>query len=146
MRKLTPEQARQYAHDRREAERLRYHPGGLKGWTKFKGGARTTMPAAGPVKITDKDGNVRYEKALTYTQRRNKTRRSNRFNVTHEMKQRIYERDKVCQQCGTATGPFHVDHIRPYSKGGWNVESNLQLLCAPCNLRKGATWSKRSSG
>lgn len=127
-----------------EHRRIRANPGGLKG-PKFKGGAHTAMPAAGPVKITDQDGNVRYERALTYAQRRDRSS-TGRFRVTHKMKQRIYERDKVCQQCGTDKGPFQVDHIRPYSKGGWNEESNLQLLCAPCNARKGATWSKRSSG
>jgi 5-methylcytosine-specific restriction endonuclease McrA len=58
------------------------------------------------------------------------------------MKRAVRERDKVCQQCGTDKGPFHIDHIRPYSKAGWNVLSNLQLLCASCNMRKGAVWSK----
>lgn len=118
--------------------------GTLKG-PKWKGGASTGMPKAGPVKITDKEGNVRYERAKTYRERRDGSRNSRR-QVSHVMKKRIAERDKVCQSCGTDQGPFHVDHIRPYSKGGWNVEANLQLLCAPCNYRKGATWSKPSRG
>jgi 5-methylcytosine-specific restriction endonuclease McrA len=118
--------------------------GGLKG-PKFKGAARVDSPWASPVKITDKDGNVRYEKAITYRVRRDGTN-TNRHRVTHKMKERIKARDKVCQLCGSDKGPFHVDHIRPYSKGGWNVESNLQLLCAPCNIRKSATWSRPSPG
>lgn len=38
-----------------------------------------------------------------------------------------------------ARDSFHVDHLIPVSKGGpeWEL-SNLELSCAPCNLRKGA--------
>jgi 5-methylcytosine-specific restriction endonuclease McrA len=32
----------------------------------------------------------------------------------------------------------HVDHIQPLARGGSNDRANLQYLCAPCNLAKGA--------
>ena len=32
---------------------------------------------------------------------------------------------------------FEIDHIRPRSKGGPDVDENLQLLCPTCNGRKG---------
>ena len=31
---------------------------------------------------------------------------------------------------------LHVDHIKPWSKGGETVLENLQTLCATCNLGK----------
>lgn len=36
------------------------------------------------------------------------------------------------------TDTYQVDHIYPLSRGGGNGEDNIQLLCQPCNGRKGA--------
>jgi 5-methylcytosine-specific restriction endonuclease McrA len=33
---------------------------------------------------------------------------------------------------------YHLDHILPFALGGKHEDSNLQLLCASCNLLKGA--------
>ena len=33
---------------------------------------------------------------------------------------------------------FHMDHIMPLAKGGKNDDSNIQLLCKECNLKKHA--------
>lgn len=33
---------------------------------------------------------------------------------------------------------YHIDHIKPLALGGSDGRRNLQLLCAPCNLKKGA--------
>lgn len=35
---------------------------------------------------------------------------------------------------------FHVDHIRPVSRGGLHHQHNLQVLPAGINLRKGSDW------
>lgn len=43
----------------------------------------------------------------------------------------------VCRRDLRVVG-YHVDHVVPIAKGGLNVVSNLQLLCARCNLSKGA--------
>lgn len=46
-----------------------------------------------------------------------------------------------CAECGASVRlrkNRHVDHIKPLSRGGSNWPSNLQILCPPCNLHKGA--------
>lgn len=56
----------------------------------------------------------------------------------------VLQRDRfTCCSCGaspaTRTGiELHVDHIKPWSKGGETTLSNLQTLCSRCNLGKGA--------
>jgi hypothetical protein len=39
--------------------------------------------------------------------------------------------------CGSTKEP-HYDHVIPWSKGGADTVENLQILCGPCNRRKGA--------
>lgn len=53
----------------------------------------------------------------------------------------IMKRDNFKCKCGRspATDPsviLHVDHIKPYSKGGETVPENLQTLCMVCNIGK----------
>ena len=50
---------------------------------------------------------------------------------------------KRCACCGSGQEPFHVDHIKPRSKyPDLQYElTNLQVLCADCNLGKGA-WDQ----
>lgn len=43
-----------------------------------------------------------------------------------------------CWMCGA---PYdHIDHVKPISKGGWNVLANLRPACQPCNLSKKDRW------
>lgn len=50
----------------------------------------------------------------------------------------VFGRDgAVCRHCGT-TEQLSIDHIVPVIAGGTNDLSNLQVLCMPCNSRKGA--------
>ncbi len=54
-------------------------------------------------------------------------------------RQAVYEKQECkCAYCGK---PFpiekmHADHIIPWSKGGRTIESNCQMLCIECNLKK----------
>lgn len=41
-----------------------------------------------------------------------------------------------CVKCGTKDR-LQVDHIVPVKRGGKDELTNLQVLCQPCNLRKG---------
>ena len=42
----------------------------------------------------------------------------------------------ACCRCKLQNIEKHLDHVIPISKGGLNVDSNIQLLCKTCNLRK----------
>ena len=41
----------------------------------------------------------------------------------------------ICAECGQPAE--HLDHIQPIARGGTDHPSNLQALCARCNLAKG---------
>ena len=61
--------------------------------------------------------------------------------IPGEVQKEVYERDRgKCVKCGS-TENLHFDHILPFSKGGSSkVASNIQLLCARHNLKKGAKF------
>jgi hypothetical protein len=59
------------------------------------------------------------------------------YDVSKELRAKIFERDgSACLKC-SATGSLSIDHIVPLSKGGDNTEGNLQTLCHRCNSAKG---------
>lgn len=43
-----------------------------------------------------------------------------------------------CVACGVGRDDLIMDHVIPLAWGGSNALTNLQPLCPPCNLRKGA--------
>ncbi len=77
---------------------------------------------------------------------RNQTRRARRKGSdgrhTKEDIAGILARQKFkCAECGVSVkkrASRHTDHIIPLSLGGTNWPSNIQILCARCNLMKGA--------
>lgn len=49
----------------------------------------------------------------------------------------VMERDgEKCRYCGSTDGPFHLDHVMPWSRGGSNDEGNLVVACSTCNIEK----------
>jgi tetratricopeptide (TPR) repeat protein len=62
-----------------------------------------------------------------------------RGTIPEDVRHAVWRRDEGrCVQCGSQEN-LEFDHIIPLSRGGANTERNLQLLCEPCNRRKGAT-------
>ena len=59
--------------------------------------------------------------------------------VPIEIRRAVFERDGGrCVECGE-NFDLQYDHVIPLSLGGATTLANLQLLCADCNRRKGAT-------
>lgn len=46
------------------------------------------------------------------------------------------KQDGQCVYCKKELIEYHIDHIKPLSKGGSNGINNLQLLCPTDNIRK----------
>ena len=82
-------------------------------------------PAAFPIRSTDEDPDILAPPRVRH--------------IPLSVQREVFERDqRRCQRCGTTDGEMHLDHIHPWSKGGSNTVDNLQILCARCNLAKGA--------
>lgn len=62
--------------------------------------------------------------------------------LNEKIRLQVLKRDSYkCQKCGRSPAThrelfLHVDHIKPFSKGGDNGIDNLQTLCNKCNLGK----------
>lgn len=55
------------------------------------------------------------------------------------VKELLFLQKGRCAACENKVGRlFHLDHINPVALGGTGEKTNFQILCAPCNLKKGA--------
>jgi hypothetical protein len=60
-----------------------------------------------------------------------------RERITDDLRWQVMRRDNItCRYCGNQSGPFHIDHVYPVSKGGATSLENLVTSCASCNLKK----------
>ena len=63
--------------------------------------------------------------------------------INEKTRLQVLKRDNYkCVYCGKSPATdleiiLHIDHIKPFSKGGDNTIANLQTLCSKCNLGKG---------
>lgn len=65
-------------------------------------------------------------------------------NINWRLRALVLLRDGACcRLCGAVPGQdvcLHVDHVKPWSKGGETVLENLQILCNVCNIGKSDTY------
>ncbi|MGW2633825.1 HNH endonuclease [Streptomyces chattanoogensis] len=69
-------------------------------------------------------------------------RRANRRDAAARLRRRVQERGSAW--CDWCLGDFpadevDVDHVRPLSLGGEDIDSNVQVLCRGCHQLKTAT-------
>ena len=77
------------------------------------------------------------EKANAITQRR-RARLHGNESEPYDFKAICEHYNNRCVKCGELK-PLTVDHIKPISKGGPDIASNIQPLCQACNSTK---WTK----
>lgn len=54
------------------------------------------------------------------------------------VREEVWQRDgERCHYCGTTHGPFALDHVFPWSRGGQHWPINLVVACQACNASKG---------
>jgi len=89
------------------------------------------------IKYLNRKDIVPNEKYISETSR-NKTNRD----PSLRLRFKVLKKDNFsCVRCGASPAKdpkivLHIDHIKPWSKGGETEISNLQTLCEKCNLGK----------
>ncbi len=80
----------------------------------------------------------RIERAQAMVAMRGRRQGRGRSSVPDDVKQMVWMRDGGrCRSCGSDS-ELQFDHIIPVVMGGGSAPENLQVLCGPCNRRKGA--------
>lgn len=80
------------------------------------------------------------ERARVYAQNRRARKRAQAGQVSTDIVDQLYLRQAGCCAACSVSLPkieFELDHIVALKNGGEHADRNLQLLCLPCNRRKG---------
>ena len=86
-----------------------------------------------------KDSEQRRQNKLEAVRTPASNKKKTRELVSSEVQRAVWRRDQgKCVKCRSGDA-IHYDHIIPVSKGGSNSVNNIQILCAKCNMKKGAT-------
>lgn len=73
------------------------------------------------------------------SKRRAVARNANGYWTKADIARLMEAQDGCCAGCrASLEDGYHVDHVMPIVLGGSNWPDNLQLLCPPCNRKKGA--------
>ena len=114
------------------------------GWTnaclkfiEYKSGVEVTSDEDSSISIQN-------DKTMTIipTKNRIKKKIANARTISLSIRLKVLNRDKFrCVFCGKSPATdigtkLHIDHIKPFSKGGTSTLENLQTLCEECNLGK----------
>lgn len=100
---------------------------------------RAFLMSSGEIKVSD--GHILISMVERFTALEGRT------SLPASIRLAVFERDGWrCAYCDTHTGPFHVDHIFPVSKGGTDDMENLTCSCMSCNLSKGAKTVEEWAG
>jgi 5-methylcytosine-specific restriction endonuclease McrA len=81
------------------------------------------------------DANRHVRRLHAHTRRARKTGK-----VSRDIAQKLLRLQRgKCACCGRRVGrKYQLDHVVALARGGAHDDSNLQILCPPCNRRKGA--------
>ena len=83
---------------------------------------------------------IKIQEQRAYAESEEARRKRERAKVTPSLRYDVLKRDGFrCCYCGRSQADgvkLHVDHIIPVAKGGRTELSNLQTLCAECNMGK----------
>lgn len=88
----------------------------------------------------EKTDEMRRRGRVNSQNRRQRVRQRSGF-IAKSVIQKLMERQNaMCVYCNAnlLSTRFELDHVHPLSKGGEHSERNLQLLCMPCNRKKGS--------
>lgn len=70
--------------------------------------------------------------------RRARKRAAEGMHTAADIAAQLKRQKSKCYWCGCKLIKYHVDHVIPLVRGGWNDPSNLVIACPHCNDSKGA--------